>query len=212
VDPEELEELRERLRAWDAAATPASAIPALAVHNALHPALKEYLAGLLSIRSGDHSAARDGLSRLRALAGPSNAEAHAALARGLAAALARVEEGPVKALEVLGRPAIELWFQVTVASPYLSLAQERWLRAELLQEVGRAAEALGWYGSIAERSPYELVYAAPAALRRAEIFARQDDRAAAEAEYERAKQRWPGAERELEMSLVPTLSEGKVGA
>ena len=206
VDPEELEEVRERLRAWDAAATPASAIPALAVHNGLHPALKEYLAGLLAIRAGDHSAARDGLSRLRVLADPSNAEAHAALARGLAAALVRVDEGPVKALEVLGRPAIELWFEVTVASPYLSLAQERWLRAELLQEAGRAAEALGWYGSIAERSPYELVYAAPAGLRRAEIFARQGDRAAAEAEYRRATQRWPLVERELHMPLVPTLS------
>ncbi len=52
-----------------------------------------------------------------------------------------------------------------VASPFFSLASQRYLRAELLRELGRPEEAAGWYAAIAERSPYELVYA-PAARRR----------------------------------------------
>jgi hypothetical protein len=107
----------------------------------------------------------------------------------------------LKALAVLGPPAIELWFQVTVASPFLSLAHERFLRAELLYEAGRDAEALGWYGSIAERTPYELVYAAPAHLRRAEIFARQGDSDAARAEFDQARVRWAKADVELQSAL-----------
>jgi serine/threonine-protein kinase len=197
VEPGELEELRDQLRAWDAARTLPSPIPALGVHNGLHPALKEYLTGLLAVRAGDCTEAREALDRLGAQGGTAEAVARASLWRGLAATLARAEEGPQKALAVLGPPAIELWFQVTVASPFLSLAHERFLRAELLQEVGGEAEALGWYGSIAQRSPYELVYAGPSHLRRAEIFARQGDRDAADAEAELARACWVNADSEL---------------
>jgi hypothetical protein len=37
--------------------------------------------------------------------------------------------------------------------------------------VGRREEAAGWYGAIAERSPYELIYAAPARARVAAMAA-----------------------------------------
>jgi tetratricopeptide (TPR) repeat protein len=204
VGPEELEELRRELRAWDASRTPPSAIPALAVHNTLHSALKEYLDGLLAVRAGQLAEAHAALDRLGAQGDGGDGVARARLWRGLAATIARAEDGPVKAMSVLGPPAFELWFQTTVASPFLSLAHERFLRAELLQELGREAEALGWYGSIAERSPYELVYAAPAQLRRAEIFARQGDSDAAGAEYNRARVRLAKADVELPTALLPT--------
>ena len=125
------------------------------------------------------------------------------LRKGLAAALTRAERGALEALAVLGRPSAELWYQATIISPFLSLAYERFLRAELLHEAGRHAEALGWYGSIAERSPFELVYAAPAQLRRAEIFARQGDREAERAAHQEAATRWAKADPELQL-LLPT--------
>jgi hypothetical protein len=78
---------------------------------------------------------------------------------------------------------------------------ERFLRAELLYEAGRRAEALGWYGSIAERWPFELVYAAPAQLRPAEIFALQGDREAERAAYQQAATRWAKAGAELRPPL-----------
>jgi hypothetical protein len=53
----------------------------------------------------------------------------------------------------LERSRPRLWFQLTVASPFFSLASRRFLQAELLREAGRFDEAAGWYGSIAERTP-----------------------------------------------------------
>ena len=67
-----------------------------------------------------------------------------------------------EALARLERARPELWFQLTVASPLFSLASQRFLRAQLLEAVGRHAEAAGWYRAMAERSPYELIYAGAA--------------------------------------------------
>ncbi|MEP7175286.1 MAG: hypothetical protein ABI860_01960 [Gemmatimonadales bacterium] len=44
-------------------------------------------------------------------------------------------------------------------SPFFSLASQRFLRARLLEELGRRTAAAGSSRSMAERSPYELVYA-----------------------------------------------------
>jgi hypothetical protein len=43
----------------------------------------------------------------------------------------------------------------------------------LLRESGRLEEAAGWYTSIAERSPYELIYAGPARQRLADMQAKR---------------------------------------
>jgi hypothetical protein len=96
----------------------------------------------------------------------------------------------------LGSPDIELWFQSNVSSPLLSLAYERFFRAELLHDpVACRSARLVWL--IAQRSPYELIYAAPAHLRRAQIFERQGDRTAFLAEHEQVRIRWERADVEL---------------
>jgi tetratricopeptide (TPR) repeat protein len=182
--------------------TPPTALPALAVHNGLHPAIRSFLLGLLAVRAGDLSEAHEALGQLSQSSGPASV-ARSSLRRGLAASLTRAERGALEALAVLGRPSAELWYQATVISPFLTLAYERFLRAELLHETGRDAEALGWYGSIAERSPFELAYAAPAQLRRAEIFARQGDREAEQAAYDQAVTRWANADPELRLVARP---------
>lgn len=56
-----------------------------------------------------------------------------------------------------------------MASPFFSLASQRYLRAELLRETGRQEEAAGWYSTIAQRSPYELIYGEPARRRLTEM-------------------------------------------
>jgi DNA-binding SARP family transcriptional activator/tetratricopeptide (TPR) repeat protein len=198
LEAAELAALRERLEAWDPSLAKPSSFPPIAIHNGLHPAIKAYLSGLLAVRAGDLAGARHALVQLSARSDVDESAPRASLRRGLAAGLARAESGPLEALAVLGSPHIDLWFQVTVTSPFLSLAYERFFRAELLHELGRDAEALGWYGAIAQRSPYELIYAAPAHLRRAEIFARQGDPTAAGAEYERLRTQWAAADLELQ--------------
>ncbi|HEY7636535.1 MAG TPA: BTAD domain-containing putative transcriptional regulator [Gemmatimonadales bacterium] len=155
----EIRAARDDLAAWDPSRVPPSSFIVFAMHNGLHPAIRAYLLGLLELRLGDQSAASTRLDELYGLDPEGSARS---LVVELRARLARAEGKPADALALLERSRPELWFQLTVASPFFSLASQRFLRAELLEEVGRTEEAAGWYGAIAERSPYELIYAAPA--------------------------------------------------
>ena len=74
------------------------------------------------------------------------------------AAVARADGRPAEALSILERTRPRLWYQLTLASPFCCLTSRRFLQAELLREAGRVGEARGWYGSLVQRSPYELVY------------------------------------------------------
>jgi DNA-binding SARP family transcriptional activator len=168
VTTSELSEVRDALTRWNPAETPPSMFLIFAMHNDLHPAIQAYLLGLVNLRLGDKAAAAEQavvLSGLEDSAGglvPSlGVELRAAMAR----AAGRAAEG----LAMLERSRPQLWFQLTVASPFFSLASQRYLRAELLRETGRQEEAAGWYAAIAQRSPYELIYAEPARRRLAEM-------------------------------------------
>jgi tetratricopeptide (TPR) repeat protein len=138
------------------------------MHNDLHPALRAYLLGLLEVRLGNLPGATSRLAELGAL-GPELTGLARSLDLELRATIARAEGRPEEALALLERSQPDLWFQLTVASPFFSLASQRFLRAELLKELGRTTEAVGWYASMAERSPYELIYAPPASRRLTEF-------------------------------------------
>jgi DNA-binding SARP family transcriptional activator len=167
VTERELLDLRRRLEEWNPTEVQPSMFLVFAMHNDLHPALRLYLMGLIDLRLGDVSGAARQAVLLRAL-GRQGGLAPSLLVE-LEAGIARAEHRPVEALQLIEQSHPQLWFQLTVASPFFSLASQRYLRAELLREVERFDEAVGWYQSIAERSPYELVYAAPARERVSEI-------------------------------------------
>jgi tetratricopeptide (TPR) repeat protein len=153
----EIRDIRDALERWDPADATPSTFVIFAMHNDLHPAIRAYLLGLLDLRLNDDAKAAE---RLEALA---ELESGGPLVRNLTveldAALARARGRPLEALAKLERARPELWFQLTVASPFFTLASQRFLRARLLEEVGRTREAARWYRAIAERSPYELIYA-----------------------------------------------------
>jgi hypothetical protein len=161
---------RDALAAWDPTRVPPSSFIVFAMHNGLHPAFRAYLLGLLELRLRDPAAAS---ARLQELYGMESREGLVrSLVVELRARLARADGKPAEALALLERSRPELWFQLTVASPFFSLASQRFLRAELLEQVGRTEEAAGWYGAIAERSPYEVIYSAPARERVAALSGR----------------------------------------
>jgi DNA-binding SARP family transcriptional activator len=164
----ELQEVRRCLEEWDPADAAPSMFLVFAMHNGLHPALRLSLLGLIDLRLGNVDSARKRADLLRPLAGSDEA-LEVSLLVELEAAIARADGRPEEALRILERSHPRLWFQLTVASPFYSLASQRYLRAELLRELGRHQEAAGWYRSIAERSPYELVYVGPARQRLAEM-------------------------------------------
>ena len=72
---------------------------------------------------------------------------------------------PAEALAVLEQGRLDVWFQYAVSSPFYAGTFERLLRADLLATAGRIPEAIRWWESIAERTPFELPFQAPA-LRR----------------------------------------------
>ena len=152
------------LSRWDPSTAPSSMFLVFAMHNDLHVALRAYLLGLLSLRSGDVSSAT-GHSLTLAELEDSQTGLVPSLGVELRAAIARAEGRTADALAMLERPQPQHWFQLTVASPFFAQTSQRYLRAELLREAGRPREAAGWYASIAERSPYELIYAEPARRR-----------------------------------------------
>jgi hypothetical protein len=127
------------------------------MHNDLHPAIRAWLLGRLDLRLGDVAGAR---GRLPLLARPAGADDPMvrSLEAELRAEIARAEGDPAAGIAILEAAPPRIWFQLTVASPFFTLASRRWLHAELLREAGRPDEAEGWYRSIAERSPYEVIY------------------------------------------------------
>ncbi len=161
ADEAELRALHDELAAWDAAAAPPSSFLIFAMHNGLHPAIREYLLGLIAVRRGEVAAARAHSAEL-ACRVTGDGGLTDCLSAELDATIARADGRTGEALAILERSRPRIWFQLTVASPFFSLASRRFLQAELLREAGRLVEAAGWYDSIAQRSPYELVYAGPA--------------------------------------------------
>jgi hypothetical protein len=123
----------------------------------VHAPIREYLLGMTALRLGDRAAASSHTTTL-ALSAPRDGGLVDCLATELEAALAREDGRTGQALSILERTRPRLWYQLTVASPFFCLTSRRFLQAELLREAGRVEEAAGWYASLVQRSPYELVY------------------------------------------------------
>jgi hypothetical protein len=157
--------IRDALDRWDPSSVPASAFPLFAMHNGLHPAIRAWLLGLLDLKLGDVTSA---IARTDALEShvKGGAPVASCLAAELRAAIARAQGKTADALAMLEATSPALWFQLTVASPFFTLASSRLLRAELLEEAGRRREAAEWRRTLAQRSPYELIYAVQAASSR----------------------------------------------
>lgn len=165
---EERAEVTRDLEAWDPAGTPAGVAVPLVFHDGLHAHFREFLLGLLAVRRGDLVRGRAAAAAWSELPVPPGAEILAEqLARTLDAVILRAEGHPAEALAVLERVKSDVWFQTAVGSPFFAGAYQRFLRAELLEETGRAAEAVAWWNTMAQRSPYELVFAGPARERAA---------------------------------------------
>jgi DNA-binding SARP family transcriptional activator len=163
IDPAEIDSITRELLMWDAGAAKLSHNLPFAIHNGLHPHLREYLIGLLAARAGNESKATESLANLEKLDVPTlNAASVANLDASLRAAIAWMKDDAAGTLRALESIRSEVWFQLTVGSPFLSLAFDRYRRGEALLALGRTSEATGWFHSIAERSPIELIYRGPA--------------------------------------------------
>jgi len=148
--------------------------------DGIYPPRREYLLGQLRLRLGDLDGALRSVSRLERTAGRTRMDDRyfAAYARILRSEIARACGRPARALEALGLPEIP----AAGTRPDLldhPVARERWLRAELLHELGRDDEALAWYATFPDPQGYDIAYFVATRIRQAEIHAARGDEAAA---------------------------------
>jgi hypothetical protein len=118
---------------------------------------------VLRLALGDTAGAAAAVANLERLRGSELSRRYARTlawsTRARTAAAAGRPEAALAALDSAG------W--IPAADVFVAEVADRFLRAELLEQVGRTEEALRWYGSLAQRATYELVYLAPATFRQA---------------------------------------------
>jgi serine/threonine-protein kinase len=165
ISQEDLAQTERALDEWNPlASSPAIGLP-LALHNEVRPHLRVFLLGLLAARREDNRAIVDRAEQLAELDVPDGEAVFVEqLARTLLSASYALRGESLAALRELESARTELWFQSAVASPFYAGGYERFLRARLLIDVKRDSDALGWLQSLVERSPWELIFKAPAAV------------------------------------------------
>ena len=152
-----------------------------------------YSLGLIATRRGETEQGRRLEKMLVAL---SDSTPTGDLAWSLAASL-RAREALAAGQQSAALAALESARWERAASLSVAEAADRYLRADLLRELGREEEAIGWYRAIAERASYELVYLAPAQYRLAQIYDHRGERAEAAMRYRRFLELWQDPDPEL---------------
>jgi DNA-binding SARP family transcriptional activator/TolB-like protein len=162
------------------------------------PQIRLYLLGLLAAAAGERTRAGAYARDLEGVARGSGTDAAVAgdFARGIRARLLMAEGRAMDALRLLEKIEPRLSYS-HMELPVLDQVHERYLRAEALLELGRDAEALSWYRSISEFSPYGIVYLANSHLRRGEIHERRGELKLAGEHYRRFEELWQDADAKL---------------
>lgn len=196
----ELLDIRRRVAEWPAALEPAGEPSHSAAHAGLHPHVRRYRLGLLDTRLGDTTAALRQAGLLDSAADSASGLKAAAIhtfASSIRARVAARAGRTAEALELLERSNWDV-----VESIFEAEALDRYYRAELLFTLGRHAEALDWYRTIAERATYELVYVAPARWREGWLHGRLGDRAREADAYLTVERLWRKADPPLQAAAV----------
>ena len=170
-------------------------------HAGLHPYVRLYRLGLLDALLGDTVEALRLAGSLERAGDSSSALKADALNTFARSIRARVAGEAGRVAEALGHLEQSNWGMVE--SIFEAEALDRYYRAELLSALGRHAEALDWYRTIAERATYELVYVAPARWRQGRLYEQVGDRPRAVEAYRTVTRLW----READLPLRATVTE-----
>jgi DNA-binding SARP family transcriptional activator/TolB-like protein len=180
--PGEIHSLLDRLERWDPALTTGPGYYA----QADLPIFRLYLLGLLHIRLGDLEAGERYAHELWRLPEPVDPVLAQDLSLSLRGQVTRRRGEPQIALSLFeqirstGTP-----YNRAMGSPIRARSYERYLRAELLRELGHLREALALYETLGTLSPLETMYLPPISQAQARIHADLGDRTRARAHHAR---------------------------
>jgi tetratricopeptide (TPR) repeat protein len=204
VPDEDLEAIREQLGVWDGSgAAPGHELDRQFVFaEGMYPLLRMYLLGLVSARLREDARAGEYAAELEGLKGPEHAASLPQdLARSVRAQVAINQERPKDALALLEQARMETLpgqFIFSYGTSFFMQNHERFLRAELLHELGRDEEALGWYGAFPFLGYSSAIYRGPSHLRRGEIYEQAGDHEKALKHYMLFVEWWKDADPELQ--------------
>jgi DNA-binding SARP family transcriptional activator len=157
--------------------------------------LRQYTLGVLSLRLRDSTSATTAAAQLQRLAASGDATALVRdLDRGLRARLASFAGRPDAALRLLQTMESRDAQGDVAAIPFVSRANERFLRGEVLVALGRDTEALPWFASLGDGSVTEIPFRGPSHLRQAAIYERLGNRDLAAKHYARVLELWRDAD------------------
>jgi tetratricopeptide (TPR) repeat protein len=188
----ELLDIRRRVAEWPARVEAPGEPSHSAGHTGLHPYVRLYRLGLLDARLGDTTGALALAASLERAGGSASGLKAGALRTFAWSIRARVAGQAGRSAEALEHLERSSWG--VVESIFEAEALDRYYRAELLFALGRHAEALDWYRTIAERATYELVYVAPARWRQGWLYQRTGEAARAADAYRTVARLWRDAD------------------
>jgi tetratricopeptide (TPR) repeat protein len=211
VSDEALRAWQDSLRNWDAGSIPPVVPPTqgwdallFTRHDGLHEHLRAYLLGRIASRLGDFQASLRYADDLERFPTPPDV---GSLTRDLAQSIrAHVlhEQGRLaEALRALEAAPREVPFSRLGQGWAFVQPQERFLRAELLYQLGRHEEALWWYQSVGYWP--ESVMAGPSHLRQGQVLERLGRRDEAAEPYVRFLDLW----READVEFRPMIEEAE---
>ncbi|NNM06830.1 MAG: hypothetical protein HKO65_17170 [Gemmatimonadetes bacterium] len=204
----DLRALRQEIQDWNPADS--THMPRIVylfgAHHGVHKILRSYVLSLLSLTIGEFHEAETHREDIRASARSDEDLAFAgALRESINARLALARGDSTAALGILEGVEYYPYLELIPTSPFYSRALDRWLRAELYAKQAREPDALRWYETLTD-GLYEFLFAAPAHLRQAEIYASLDSTAAAIHHYDEFIRLWGGADEELQHLVLEARS------
>ena len=168
----------------------------LDVHDDLHLLLRGYLKGLLSARMGDvQRAEREAEEVKEQVFPPDYLPLAEDLSLGIRAQIDRVQGRNADALAKLEQTLRQT--KNPLESPFISLAYERFTRAQLLLELGRHREALSWFEHLVEASVFDFLYLPMSHLWQGEIYRQLGESTKAADHYASFIELWKDCDPEL---------------
>ena len=200
----DLETLRDEIARWDSTRAPLLAEgPGQNLFEGKRAIVQAYLLGLVNWRLGEAKAVEVHLAELdrRGAGQPDDSLAYS-LARTLEGLLIWQRGETDRALEALDAARLRFphW---TLAQAFYDEPLVRYVRAEILYEAGRYADALPWYTSVDDGGTPEearagVFYLGPSYLRRAQIYEQLGDEERAVDFYTRFIDLWKDCDPELQ--------------